>query len=581
MFRTSQPRSTPSLVEGISQHLNARKLKGLENTNAWHNNFHQEITSRIDESIFSPLYESNNGRPNASIRILVGMLILKAGNNWTDEQLFESCDYNILVSYALGLVNLSDSVPSPATYYNFKLALLEYEQSKGINLLEKCFQSLTQDQILRYEVSGASVRMDSKLIQSNVAKNTRLQLCLGVLGKFYKSLDDELISKLSISDKNLLEEITSKSVASYTYRLNKQSASKRLETCGELLFRLLDLYKDLQSDAYDLLKRLAADHFELVEQEGDSEEEQNQRPKPKDTKGQSGSTLQSAHDADAAYRNKPGSKKQIITGYVCNITETCTISPQTKQGEQTEKPLNLITDVQTEKATFSDDKFFIPAIENTRKLLQDEIENALTDGAYNSVFNEQISKAEGASFNWFLTAIQGAPGNYDYEKIDENTYKVTDRRDGIVQTTVLTSNGKYRIEEHHAKPIYRYIEAKTINNYFRRKEIENYPSWVYSLRANSEATIHQVFCKLNGMKSRYRGLFKHHLYALNRCFWTNFKRIHAKNIEINEKSLIFRLFHLTFTRYALGSISRKKISLQIFDKILYCYFKELFLFRGF
>lgn len=581
MFRRSQQSSTPNLFEGISQHLSTKKVKHLEDANAWHNSFYREITSRIDEDIFSPLYVSNDGRPNASIRILIGMLILKDGNDWTDEQLFESCDYNILVGYALGLTNLSDSVPSPATYYNFKLALLKYEQSKGISLLEKCFQSLTKDQILRYQVSGASVRMDSKLVHSNVAKNTRLQLCLGVLVKFYKSLDEQLISLLTESDKALLEEISSKSVEAYTYRLNKQSAKERLEVCGGLLFRLLDLYEDLRSEEYELLKRLWEDHFELVEVEEESQDGENQMPKPKNTKGQSGSTLQSAHDSDAAYRNKPGSKKQIITGFVCNITETCAVSPAPQQGEPKEKPLNLITDVQTEKATFSDDKFFMSAIENTRKLLQDEIENALTDGAYNSIINEQFSNFEEASFNWYLTAIQGAEGYYDFEQIDEQTYKVTDRRDGRGQTTTLTPKGKYRIVEHHAKSKYRYFEQKTITNYFRRKQMENYPQWVHSLRANSEATIHQVFCKLDGMKSKYRGKFKHHQYALNRCFWTNFKRIHAKNIEINEKSLKTMLFSPGYAIKALSRNFQNPFSYQIFDKILYCYFKELLLIRGF
>ena len=577
MFRKSKKSSVPNLFEGISQHLNARKVKQLEDTTAWHNSFYEEITSRIDESIFSPLFVSDNGRPNASLRILVGMMILKDGNDWTDDQLFESCSFNILVSYALGLTNLSDSAPSPATYYNFKLALLKYEQERGINLLEKCFQSLTKDQILRYQVSGASVRMDSKLIQSNVAKNTRLQLCLGVLAKFYKSLDNHSVDLLSPSDKALLEEISNKSVEQYTYRLNKQSASERLETCGALLYRLIDLYQNVQSEEYALLKRLWQDHFELVEQDDTEENE----PKPKDTKGQPGSTLQSAHDPDAAYRNKPGSKKQIITGFVCNITETCAVSPSVEEGQATEKPLNLITDVQTEKATFSDDKFFMPAIENTRKLLQDEIENALTDGAYNSIINEQFSHFDEASFEWYLTAIQGAEGHYDFERIDEQTYKVTDRRDGIVQTTVRTKKGKYRIIENHAKQAYRYFEQKTITNYFRRKQMENYPQWVHALRANSEATIHQVFCKLNGMKSKYRGLFKHHQYALNRCFWTNFKRIQAKNIEFEGKSLLISLFTMVSTTKHLRRIFRNFSCHKLFDKILYCYFKERFLFRGF
>ena len=168
-----------------------------------------------------------------------------------------------------------------------------------------------------------------------------------------------------------------------------------------------------------------------------------------------------------------------------------------------------------------------------------------------------------------------------FEQIDKQTYKVTDRRDGIVQTTVLTDTGKHRIVEHHAKPKYRYIEQKAITNYFRRKQIENYPQWVHSLRANSEATIHQVFCQLDGMKSKYRGLFKHHQYALNRCFWTNFKRIHARNIEIYVKSLINTIFSLlAFTKAVSRGLQNSSYS-QTFDKILYCYFKERFLFRGF
>ena len=303
--------------------------------------------------------------------------------------------------------------------------------------MEKCFQSLTKDQILRYQVSGASVRMDSKLIQSNVAKNTRLQLCLGVLAKFYKSLDNHSVDLLSPSDKALLEEISNKSVEQYTYRLNKQSASERLETCGALLYRLIDLYQNVQSEEYALLKRLWQDHFELVEQDDTEENE----PKPKDTKGQPGSTLQSA--------------------------------------------------------------------------------------------------------------------------------------------TVRTKKGKYRIIENHAKQAYRYFEQKTITNYFRRKQMENYPQWVHALRANSEATIHQVFCKLNGMKSKYRGLFKHHQYALNRCFWTNFKRIQAKNIEFEGKSLLISLFTMASTTKHLRRIFRNFSCHKLFDKILYCYFKERFLFRGF
>lgn len=575
MFKKSKSSSLPNLFTGVSQHLSKQKVKRLENPNSWHNCFYKEITSRIDEDIFSPLYVQDNGRPNAPIRILVGMLILKDGNDWTDEQLFEACSFNILVGYALGLSNLSDNAPSEATYYNFKVALFKFQQEKGIDLLEKCFQGLTKDQILRYQVAGKSVRMDSKLIHSNVAKNTRLQLCLGVLSKFFKHLESSSIGLIDSSDKKLLEEISGKSVEQYTYRLDKQSATGRLELCGSLIYRLVELFSQMDTQEYILLKRLWQDHFELVADENDEQD----KPKPKDTKNQPGSTLQSAHDSEAAYRKKSGSKNQIITGYVTNITETCAVTPPIE--ERQEKPLNLITDVQTQKATFSDDKFFMPAIVNTRKLLESEIENALTDGAFNSVINEQFSNFDGAEFNWFVTAMQGVQGNYDFEKIEEQQYRVTDRRDGKIQLAVLTKSGKYRIEDNYSKTNYRYLEQKTITNYFRRKQIKEYPQWVHSLRANSEATIHQVFCKLKGTKSKYRGLFKHHQYALNRCFWTNFRRILAKKVELSGKIIIILIYQLTLITGLLNTVFKNYFSSKLKNKILYGCSKNPLLSRGF
>jgi len=36
----------------------------------------QEITNRIDESLFKSLYDAKEGAPNAPIRVLMGMIIL-------------------------------------------------------------------------------------------------------------------------------------------------------------------------------------------------------------------------------------------------------------------------------------------------------------------------------------------------------------------------------------------------------------------------------------------------------------------------------------------------------------------------
>ena len=187
----------------------------------------------------------------------------------------------------------------------------------------------------------------------------------------------------------------------------------------------------------------------------------------------------------------------------------------------------MITDIQTKPATTSDDKFFEPALKNTKALLSLPIEAALTDGAYNSPSNLNFTKQQEKPIKWYLTAIQGAESFYDFEKINEQQYKVTDRRTGHIQFTHRTPKGKFRIDELHAKNKYRYFEPKTIQNYFRRLQIAKYPDWVRGARANTEATIHQLFCTLNGNKTKYRGLFNNHSFAINRAIWVNFRRITA------------------------------------------------------
>ena len=554
MFRKSKPSTAPNLFEGYSQQLGGRKLKKYEDQNSWHNVFYKEITSKIDEQPFEVLYSNQMGRPSKSIRILLAMLILKEGNDWTDEQLFEACNFNILVGCALGLSNLSDQVPSPATYYNFKAKLVTHHQTTGIHLLEEVFYNLTKSQILTYQVSGKNIRMDSKLLQSNIAKVTRLQLSIQVLTKFYKSLSIEERSYLVPSTQVRLEDLIKKTASEHTYRLNKKSAKAQLIAFGELIYQLVMLYKNISMNGasqknYDLLNQLWTDHFELIEHSNDSDDsdatnivDKSSQVVPKNMKNEGGTNLQSAYDTEASYRNKPGSKPQVIRGFVTNITETCnedTNNEANNEVENQQKPLQLITAVHTATATTSDDKFFQPAIEASRTVLDDPIGNVLTDGAYNSPSNEAFThqnthQNQGrAAFNWFLTAIQGVQGFYTFEKIqqiDDETnevYKVTDTRTGLSQITVKTPTGKFRITEHHAKAKYRYFSAKTINNYFRRKEIEKYPKWVKGARANTEATIRQVFCKLDGMKTKYRGLFKHHSYVLARAIWCNYRRINA------------------------------------------------------
>ncbi len=126
MFRKT-PAHQSGLFTKISTHLSARRRAGLQDASAWHNVFARQVVARIDEAPYGVLYATGQGRPNGSVQRLVPMMILKEGNGWTDQQLFDECDYNLQVMRALGFNDLDQQVPCPSTFYSFRAALAAHQ----------------------------------------------------------------------------------------------------------------------------------------------------------------------------------------------------------------------------------------------------------------------------------------------------------------------------------------------------------------------------------------------------------------------------------------------------------------------
>ena len=98
MFRRSSKSSQKNLFTSVESLLKGNALKTYEDAKKWHNQFRIQVTNRIDENIFRPLFDEDSGAPNASIRVLIGMMILKEARGWSDSQLFENCRFNISTS---------------------------------------------------------------------------------------------------------------------------------------------------------------------------------------------------------------------------------------------------------------------------------------------------------------------------------------------------------------------------------------------------------------------------------------------------------------------------------------------------
>ncbi len=87
MFKKSK-NSQVNMFSGFGSHLSEGKHESLIDPTGWNTVFWEKVTSRIDEASYSVLYNKTHGRPNASIRVILGMMILKEGIGWSDAQLF-------------------------------------------------------------------------------------------------------------------------------------------------------------------------------------------------------------------------------------------------------------------------------------------------------------------------------------------------------------------------------------------------------------------------------------------------------------------------------------------------------------
>ena len=123
MLKKSSKEHQLDMFSSPVSHFSGKSQSDYENPNGWHNLFRKEVVNRIDEELFRPLFSESQGRPNAPIRVLIGMMVLKEAFGLSDEKIFEDCRYNLLYRSALGLLNLNDSLPTESTYYLTRCAV--------------------------------------------------------------------------------------------------------------------------------------------------------------------------------------------------------------------------------------------------------------------------------------------------------------------------------------------------------------------------------------------------------------------------------------------------------------------------
>jgi hypothetical protein len=500
MFRKSNKDKQIDLFGGVPFLLTGKARKQFFDKQSWHNQFRVQITSRIDESVFKVLFDENMGAPNSSISVLIGMMIIKDAFGCSDSQLFDQCRFDILVRGALGIFNMNDEIPAESTYYLLRNRIHEHQQQHHEDLFQKTFNLITKGQIKEFNVNGRNIRMDSKLIGSNIAYFSRYEIIHHTLTLFYKTMNESMLSFLPASDRKQLKELSEEEPLKTIYRTNREEIKSRMQSIGILVYKLINLFNDQTSEQYRLLKRVFGEQYKVTENK-----QVELRPKEEIT----ADSVQSPHDPDSAYRHKGD---QQVKGYSFNVTETAS-----------DDPLNLITNVNAQKANAPDTMFVQPSIEANVEVTEQPVEKCFADGAYQSPANDAFCE----NIDMVFTGIQGSTSRYELEKTADGLI-VTDTQTGECIPASMAKKNKNSKEERW------YINTEKGRCYFGqtairasklRREMKKRPIEELHKRNNVEATIFQLSLHLRNNKTKYRGLYKQQVWAICRCLWINLIRI--------------------------------------------------------
>jgi hypothetical protein len=495
--------------------LPSRSEKYLYDPKASHNLFYHNVYCKIPEDIFTPLYCTGNGRPNANVRLLVAMRIFKEGGGYSDQEMFEAMRFDILVRKSMGLMSFEDKVPTESTYYKFFAAICEYQAKTGIDLYEEACKHVTKKQLEEYNISARKIRLDSTLIGGNIAHYSRYRIVHTTLVKAVRMPGNEVSLSFSESVRACLKAVLEENAEHTCYELSTADMRVRFLQLGQLVQQVLAEAKAASLAGFELLERVFGEQYRTNADTGSLE--------AIPSKEISARSMQNPNDPDATYRSKNGEE---VRGYTHNVTETCDDEDKatTASGKKIKKP-KLIVHVDVQPASTPDTDLYEPGVKGAMDVTGQKPESSTADGGYQSAQTQGFADSEGIEA--VFTGFQGREGAYDLElSPNGESLQATKRATGEKLPTSMTKSGSWRIEDvKDGKKHTRYVTKESVAASMRRKAFEAIPKAKRWLRNNVEATIFQLTFHTRNNKTRYRGLMKQKIFALSRCLWVNCVRL--------------------------------------------------------
>jgi hypothetical protein len=326
--------------------------------------FRQEILPYLPVTMFKKHFSVDSGRPTKDLQSMLGLFIIQALMDFTDDETVEAYCFYDTVRYALDLPR--DAYLSQRTYYSYRAKLL----GEGHIVFEQVLERISE----RLKLEHGIQRKDSTLVGTHLKQMSRLELFRTTVQLFFKELDKCHPIIFSRLPEKTRERYLPKKDKDTWFTAGKPSQYKQIliEAAKDILF-LIDRFAEHASvsglETFQLLQRLAREQIQVQDDIVEVRLDKEFR----------GSALNNPHDPEARY---DGHKEKV--GYHVQVTETCAATTD-------EDNPKIITQVEVNLANTSDVQTVVPGIERLEQagLKPDTL---LTDNGYDSDDNHQELK---------------------------------------------------------------------------------------------------------------------------------------------------------------------------------------------
>lgn len=338
--------------------------------NSIYHTFRTMIVGKLPVHMFKKYFTAEYGRKTKDVQAILGLFLLQAFRDMTDEEAIEAYSFNYAFVYALDLDE--PDYLGARTYYYYREKLL----GEGRIVFESILKTVAE----KISLNAAIQRSDSTMVQTNLARMSRLELFNSTIKKFLAELKKKHPIIHSRLDNDILERYSPSREETW-FAANKPSQYQEclLQAARDIL-SLIDKFKEHPKvgmlSNFALLERVAEE--QIVQKDNDEiVVDVNQEIK--------GTAMTNPNDPDAHYN---GHYKKV--GYKANFTETC--------GKDKDDPNpNIITDVQVLPANTADSSTVVSTIDALEeKGLKPE--TILDDNGYDSDENHQELKEREIDF---------------------------------------------------------------------------------------------------------------------------------------------------------------------------------------